>query len=227
MAEQIVPANPVSERWRDYIRPSGTILATDVSYEDFMAGFPNMRAEWVDGVVIEMPGIDDRHDELSGFLRILLDAYLSLTGGGRVFQDPMLMRLPNVPSLRAPDVQVLLPNNLDKRQKNEVVGAADLVIEIVSTRSRRIDTYEKVGEYERGGVKEYWVIDPQRKFARFYVLNDDELFDEQPADDAGTYRSSILPQLHFAVDLLWRDELPHVPEALALVQAMLAKEDNS
>jgi Uma2 family endonuclease len=211
------------ERWRDYIRPSGTILAEDVSYEDFMVGFPNIHAEWVDGVVIEMSGIDERHDQLTAFLRMLFAAYLELSAGGRVLQDPMLMKLPAVPSSRAPDLQVLLPESLDKLQHNQVIGPADLVVEVVSRGSWRIDTVEKFLEYERGGVPEYWLIDPRRDHVSFFTRSVEGEYQEISPDTNGIYQSTILPKLRLNTPLLWREKLPRVTETLALVQAMLAE----
>ncbi len=58
------------------IRISGHILQRDVSLADFMQRFDEQRVEWVNGVVIEMPGIDERHDGLIFFLRLLLSAFL-------------------------------------------------------------------------------------------------------------------------------------------------------
>lgn len=89
----------------------GKIIARGISHDEFMAGYPDMHVEWVDGMVIEMAAIEERHDALAGFLRPLFDVYLSLTGGGRVVQDLMVMSLPGVSS-RAPDIQVLLPDSM-------------------------------------------------------------------------------------------------------------------
>jgi Uma2 family endonuclease len=47
---------------------------------------------------------------------------------------------------------------------------ADLAVEIVPTESRLRDRGQKLAEYEMGGVREYWIIDPERRQAAFYVL---------------------------------------------------------
>lgn len=200
---------------------SGDILATGVSHDEFMAGYEGLRVEWVNGVVIQMPSIDERHDALIGFLRPLFDVYLSLTGGGRVLGDPMIMRLPKISS-RAPDLQVLLPDSLPKLQQNQVIGAADLVVEIVSQGSQHTDRVEKFSEYERGGIREYWIIDPIYREALFYQRNAQGLFERQSPDEAGFYQSMVLTRLRLEVDLLWRAALPNVVDTVVLVQAMLA-----
>lgn len=214
-----VPAHPVTV---DDIPIGGKILAVGVSHDDFMAGYDGMRVEWVNGVVIEMASIGDRHDALNRFLENMLEYLLELTGGGRVCQDPMVMKIPGVSS-RAPDLLVLLPEHVDRLQTNIVIGAADLVIEIVSPGSWRTDSVEKFREYETGGVPEYWILDPEYQTAFFYQLNPVTKQYERIAPVEGIYQSKMLPKLRLNVAWLWRDPLPGVAERIELVKAMLAE----
>jgi len=203
------------------VRIAGKILARDVSYDDFMNGYDGMHVEWVNGVVIQMPSIDERHDALVAFFRILFSAYLELTGGGRILGDPMLMKLASVPSSRAPDIQVLLPDRLHQLKKNQVIGPASLVVEVLSPGSQRQDREDKKREYELGGVPEYWLFDPAKKEPIFYQLTDEGFYQEIEPEANGVYHSRVLPGMHLPVDLLWRDSLPGVIETLALVEKML------
>jgi Uma2 family endonuclease len=204
------------------VRVSGKVIARGVDYEAFMdTEYGEKHVEWVNGVVIEMAGIDERHDALNGFLRILLTVLLEKTSGGRIFQDPMLMKLPTVPSSRAPDIQILLPDRAGQLIKNQVIGPASLVIEIVSQGSRRIDLVDKRREYELGGVPEYWVIDHETRKALFLQLNEAGIYDEIAPDTQGIYCSNILHRFCFPVELLWRETLPTVAEIVQLVEDML------
>jgi Uma2 family endonuclease len=200
------------------VRIAGKIIARNVSYEDFMAGYDGMRVEWVNGVVIEMASINKRHELLIQFLRLLFGAYLEHTGG-ILMGDPMVMRLNNVPSSRAPDVQVLLADRLHQVQENEVVGPANLVIEIVSGNAR-IDYVDKRREYELGGVPEYWILDPAKQKTLFLQLNEAGLYDEVEPDGAGVYHSRALQPLRLPVSLFWREPLPGFSEIGALVESM-------
>jgi Uma2 family endonuclease len=200
---------------------SGKVIATDVSHEAFMANYEGMRVEWVKGTVIEMAGITLRHDSLTSFLRRLFDYFLESTIGGRVVQDPMLMQLEKV--TRAPDLQILLPTSLHKLHPKRVIGAADVVIEIVSAGSQRIDRHEKFGDYETASVLEYWLFDPIYQESLFFRLNSDGKYERIAPDENGVYHSAILPQFKLPVALLWQDPLPNVKATLALVDAMLAE----
>jgi Uma2 family endonuclease len=183
-----------------------------------MSGFEGQHVEWVNGVVIEMPSIDEHHDALIHFFHMLFGAYLEHIIG-RILGDPMIMRLIDVPSSRAPDILVLLNDRVDQLQQNQVIGPANLVIEIVSEGSVRTDYFEKRREYELGGVPEYWILDHRKKQAIFLQLNADGLYEEVLPDD-GIYHSRELPNFHLNVNLLWRETLPGFSEIGRLVSEM-------
>jgi len=201
------------------VRISGKIIARDVSYDAFMKGFEGQHVEWVNGVVIEMPSIDERHDALIHFFHLLFGAYLEHIKG-RVLGDPMIMRLIDVPSSRAPDILVLLEDRLDQLHQNEVVGPANLVIEVISEGNSRTDYVDKRREYELGGVPEYWILNHKKKDALFLQLNTDGIYDEVTPDDMGLYHPKVLPNFSLPVALLWREPLPGFSEIGRLVNEM-------
>ena len=202
------------------VRISGKIIARDVPYDAFMNGFEGQHVEWVNGVVIEMPSIDARHDALVLFLRMFFVAYFERMPRGLTLGDPMIMRLIDVPSSRAPDILVLLEDRLDQLHQNEVVGPANLVIEVVSESNSRTEYVDKRREYELGGVPEYWILNHKKKEAMFLQLNSDGLYDEVLPADNGNYHSNQLPNFTLSVALLWRENLPGFSEIGRLVSEM-------
>jgi len=204
------------------VRISGKILARNMNYDTFInTDFGEKHVEWVNGMVIEIAGIDERHDALVGFLRVFFTSFLEITGGGRCLGDPMLMKLIDVSSSRAPDIQVLLPDRLGQIAKNQVVGPANLVVEIVSPGNPRTDFVEKRREYELGGVPEYWIIEHENQKTIFLQLNESGVYDEVQPDAKGIYCSAALKRLCFSVDILWRENLPGIAETLRLIGDML------
>lgn len=204
------------------MRLSGDVIATHIPYEAFLRQFQGQRVEWIAGTVIQMSPVTTEHNELTNFLTLLLSFYLARSGGGRVFTDPVVMRLANVERGRAPDVQVLLPESYDRIHELEITGAADLVIEVVSADSQRRDRVEKFNEYERGGVKEYWIIDPLRRETLFYALSDAGLYELVPPNAQGIFQSPVLPRLQFDPALFWQRPLPDAVMIVALVDQMLS-----
>ena len=199
---------------------SGRVIAEKVSYEDYLSGQYGRHTEWIYGMVIVMSPIHEAHDGLTRFLSAVFDTYLELTTGGRVLQDPMVMKPGDDFPGRQPDIQVLLPDRLSLLQETQVAGPANLVVEIVSLESVRRDRGEKFREYERAGVDEYWILDHQRQEALFYVLGEDGLYHSSlPVD--GVCSSHVLSKLKLRVDLVWQEKLPTTRAAVQMVERML------
>lgn len=208
----------------DVLLISGGVVAVNVPYEHYLSGIYGRHVEWVYGAVIKMSPVSTRHHRLNSFVEILFRTFLEMTAGGEVFQDPVVMKpLPELPA-RQPDLQVVLPDRMHLVQQNQVAGAANLVVEIVSPESSKRDRGEKYTEYERGGVPEYWLIDPIREEAMFYVLGEDGLFHlKLPVD--GVYTSTVLPKLKLNVDVLWQDRLPTVIDIVDMVKQMVGDDE--
>jgi Uma2 family endonuclease len=209
------------------LRLSGEIVAENVAYDDFLRGDYGEHVEWYKGYVIGMAKIDQRHDALTGFLRIFFTLFLEESDGGRVLQDPMTMHAGSDLPARAPDIQVLLPEHLHFLRQYEVVGPADLVVEIVSPGSERRDRVEKFSEYERAGVPEYWILDHRHQETLFYQLDSQGRYQRIDPDADGVYHSAVLKGLRLNIALLWREELPKAMEIVRIVEAMLKPHDKS
>lgn len=194
------------------------VIATDVSLEDYMEYYAENFCEWVEGTVIKLSPVHLSHEKLVAFLRVLLAVYFELRPVGTVISQPFVMRLPAFPKRRRePDLMVVLHSNPGTLTNTFMDGPADLVIEIVSPDSAERDHGEKFIEYEKGGVGEYWIIDPLRTEPRFYRLDERGLYMRQNEDADGNYRTSILPGLVLHVPTLWH---PHLPGPLAIGDAV-------
>ena len=181
-----------------------TTIADGISFEEYLRVFAHQHAEWKGGSVVAMSPISQQHDALVRVIENMLETCIALTGG-RVLSELMVMKLPALQRGREPDVMVLLPDSLARLQDTYVDGAADLVVEVVSPESTSRDRGEKFYEYEAGGVREYWLIDPLRRDALFYVRNADGWFEHHAPDADGVYHSAILPRFRLRVALLWQE----------------------
>jgi Uma2 family endonuclease len=203
----------------------GHILAIDVSEEDYMRDYAEMHCEWVDGVVIKMSPVVDKHDAICRYLSHFLDAYIELNPIAELRQDPFVMRYQFEADgkikkrNREPDLQIILKDNPNTLNPSFMDGAADIVIEVVSLESVERDYGIKYHEYETIGVREYWIVDPLKKEARFYRLNDKKAYILQDVED--TYTSPILPRLKIHIPIFWQASLPRTIEVGKMVTKML------
>ena len=191
-------------------RPS--LLPARMTYEEFLRwDSDDQHVEWVNGRVVSMAPVGDVHQDLGRWLLALLTFFVDQYRLGAIRYEPFQMKTgPGLPG-RAPDILFVGRRNLSRLKKNHLQGPADLVVEIVSPGSEATDRGEKYYEYEQGGVKEYWLIDPQRKQAEFYLLGRDRVYHVAPLTD-GIFQSVVLKGLWLDVTWLWQKPLPPTPD---------------
>ncbi|CAN5526057.1 hypothetical protein BH24GEM3_BH24GEM3_01780 [soil metagenome] len=177
-----------------------------MSWEEFLEWCDeDTYAEWVDGEVILMSPNSTRHQRLLIFLTRLLPEYVERRRLGEMLVAPYLMRLPR--SAREPDLLFVTNEHAGRIRATYLDGPADLAIEIVSPESRTRDRREKLREYEEAGVREYWILDPERQQAEFYALAESGRYAPLPMED-GIFRSLVLPGLWLKVEWFWQEPLP-------------------
>lgn len=189
-----------------------------MSYEEYLHFAADTQiVEWVEGeAIVYMPPIH-LHQRIANFLNLVVSLFVQAFDLGEVIIPPFEVKLwPGGPS-REPDLIFISRQKKSSLTRERFEGAPDLVVEIVSQGSVSEDRVRKFTEYERAGVREYWLIDPRprKQQADFYVLGEDGAFHSQPIDDDGVYRSAVLPGFWLNVDWLFADELPLAQISLA------------
>lgn len=186
-----------------------------MTYEEFL-NWPDedLRAEWVYGEVIKLTPVSNRHQNVADFLTALLRHFAEAHQLGEVRSAPFQMKTgPELPG-REPGVLFIASERLDRLKNNYLDGAADLAIEIISPESRARDRGDKFYEYEQGGVREYWLIDPIRRQAEFYRLGEDGVYRTINVDKDGVFHSEALRGLWLKVEWLWQEPLPMLMSVL-------------
>ena len=183
-----------------------------ISYEDFLALCDeDTLAEWVNGKIERYSSASDAHQDLAGWLTSVLRIYVEANKLGIIRSAPFQMKTgPDLPG-REPDIIFLSDENRNKLKKTYLDGPADVVIEIISEESLLRDRGEKFAEYEIGGVKEYWILDPETKRADFFILKEGR-YERRVEDAHGIYHSEIIEGLWLKVAWLWN--LPPVLDVL-------------
>lgn len=157
------------------------------------------RYELVDGVVIVSPSPTARHQNIVGLIYHLLRVFAIENQSGLPFVE-LDIHLGKGPTgndlVYRPEVSFLGKDKL-KGLGNRVVGPPDVVVEVVSPGSKKLDTVTKKNDYERCGVGEYWLIDPEAESMTFYRRDNDRFVEIQP--EADRFQSTAIPG--FTLDL--------------------------
>ena len=162
--------------------------------EDIYALPEGERAELIDGQIYYMAPPSRKHQQISTRLTSIIDRYIEdHQGQCQVYAAPFAVYLDESTNTYVePDISVICdPNKLNDKGCN---GAPDWIIEIVSPASKRMDYYTKLFKYRTAGVKEYWIVDPDK--SRIIVYNfEQSTMDEYSFTDsvkAGIYNDLLI-----------------------------------
>ena len=135
----------------------------------------DQRVEVFDGFVYDMAGPSQVHQELSVLLlNKFMNYILSKNGSCKVFHAPFDVKLSDEPlTIVQPDLMIVCDTTkLDGKRCN---GAPDFIIEIVSSGNASDDYVKKLYYYKNYGVREYWIVDPQRKIVTVNYFEGDNV----------------------------------------------------
>jgi Uma2 family endonuclease len=160
------------------MRGGGKVVASTpgvkLTYKDFVR-FPDdgLRHELIDGKHYVTPSPNMRHQEILGALHLLIGNWLEAHPIGRVFFAPFDVVFTNFDVVE-PDLLYMSNARANEAlTPKHVRGVPELVVEIASPGTRKRDATIKRALYERMGVTEYWVIDPESEVVRVYRQSGD------------------------------------------------------
>jgi len=136
---------------------------TITTLEEYESLPEDKRAEIFDGHLYDMASPSQAHQTILTELLVAIRTYLRKKGGGcQVFPAPFDVKLSDRPlTIVQPDLMIICDRGkLDGKRCN---GAPDFIIEIVSPGNPSDDYIRKLYYYKNAGVREYWIVDPQRK----------------------------------------------------------------
>jgi Uma2 family endonuclease len=195
-----------------------------MSYEEFLQWdeYEAGLTEWVDGeVILHMPPLES-HQRVVVFLVGLLDLFVQLFQLGIVRVAPFSMRATAEGNAREPDLFFLAAENMGRLTSKDLAGPADMVVEVISTDSVSRDRDDKFYEYQNGGVREYWIIDPRPGKQRVdcYWLTPEGHYQATLPDEDGRYHSVVLRGFWFRPIWLWQEPAIDLLTALAEMRGL-------
>jgi Uma2 family endonuclease len=144
-----------------------------LTYDDFVL-FPDdgRRHELIDGEHFVTPSPNRRHQVVLANLFRALDAAARAHGAGKVFFAPFDVVLTPYDVVE-PDLLFVSAGRAAILTDANVQGPPDLVVEVLSPSGRRQDEVLKRDLYDRGGVVEYWLVDPEAETVKVFRRGDE------------------------------------------------------
>lgn len=153
----------------------------EYSYADYLTWPEGERCEIIDGIAYMQAAPSPIHQEVLVSLVAQIYSYL-LDKPCKVYPAPFSVKLTSgkekkdedIKKVVEPDITIVC--DLSKIDQKGCNGAPDMIIEIVSPSSARIDKLIKFNQYEKAGVKEYWVVEPDIKLVSVFTLQENDQY---------------------------------------------------
>lgn len=161
--------NMVAEAQSYYSTLQGKKRQGEYTLEDYHNMPEDRRAELIDGVIYDMASPSPLHQMIAGMVYARILAFIEKNKGDCIpFIAPADVQLDcDDRTMVQPDVFILCKQ--DRLRRFGICGAPDFVLEILSGSTRKKDMTVKLTKYMEAGVKEYWVIDPEKRLLIVYI----------------------------------------------------------
>lgn len=148
-------------------RPAHKVKFT---YEDYLL-FPEdgKRHELIDGEHFMTPSPNTRHQEISRNLLLAIGIFLKNNPIGKLFGAPYDAVLSDLDVVQ-PDLLFITAARFSLITEKNIQGVPDLVIETISENTRKTDEVIKRKLYEKHGIPEYWIINPELDTVKIYRM---------------------------------------------------------
>jgi Uma2 family endonuclease len=156
--------------------------------------------ELINGQIVKRASPNSPHQEVSGNLFLAIGNFIKKKKLGKLYAAALDVYFDEETAGVQPDLLfVSKDREFIIHENNGIVGAPDLVIEIVSPGSVDKDRSVKKDVYERFAVKEYWIVDPAYQSIEVYRMVDDRYQLFSFAEREGKVKSTVLPGFELEV----------------------------
>ena len=160
---------PIHPRYKIPVRRQGEYTTDDLDK------IPDeIRVELIDGVIYDLASPTSIHQIIAGTVHTIMSNYAAEHGHHCMpYIAPLDVEFDNRKKDRLqPDLLVVCERENEEPESDQ--HAPDFIMEVMSPSSRRVDMLIKLNRYMRAGVKEYWIVDPEKKTVLVYdFINND------------------------------------------------------
>lgn len=132
---------------------------------------PSKKAEFINGEVIMHSPDTSQEEYASSTLNTLMNLFAHLHSAGRVMHEKAMIGLSR--NDYEPDICFFRKEVADTFTRDQnIFPAPDLVVEVLSRSTEKVDRTIKFEDYAAHGIREYWLIDPKHQHIEQYVLEE-------------------------------------------------------
>lgn len=133
-----------------------------LTYADYIATSDDERYELLNGELILSPSLKEIHQFILSILHLRIGTHARQHNLGKVYFSPFDVVLSDTDVVQ-PDLLFISNERAEIITQDNVRGAPDLVVEILSPSTAELDRTTKLELYAQHGVREYWIVDPDTK----------------------------------------------------------------
>ena len=144
------------------------VHSNQLTYEDYLV-LPDdgKRHEIIEGDHSVTPAPKTKHQKVSFNLTVAIGSFVKQRDLGMVLAAPCDVILSDE-NVVQPDLLFVSTARAAIVTEDNIRGAPDLVVEIISETTRKKDEVTKRKLYDRFGVQEYWVVDPELESVKIF-----------------------------------------------------------
>ena len=172
------------------------------TYEDYAKLPEGAPYQLIGGELIMTLAPTPYHQIVSRKIVSLLTQYVEKNNLGEILYSPIDVYFTEEDVFQ-PDIIFVSKERLNIIGETKIEGAPDLIIEILSPSTAYYDLGRKYEIYEKSGVKEYWIVHPERKSIEIYQNESGQFKLVQMAKETGTINSSFLKGLELNLEKIF------------------------
>lgn len=172
------------------------------TYEDYRKLPEGAPYQLIGGMLIITPSPSTYHQIISMKLGFLLVSFVQEKNLGLTLFAPIDVYL-NETNTYQPDILFIAKDRQAIIEPDKINGAPDLVIEILSPSTAYYDLRKKFKVYEKSGVKEYWIIDPEEQSVEVFTLQEGKFMIGQKAEKQGHIQSAIVEGFNVPIETIF------------------------
>jgi Uma2 family endonuclease len=147
----------------------------------------------IEGDLFMSPSPNRYHQVIARNLGYILLHYVAQHPIGEIYLAPMDVYLDDI-NVYEPDILFVANARKDLLKENGIHGAPDLVVEILSPSTTKLDK-RKRANFAKHGAREFWQIDPNLQQIQRFDFARDQAKPVQLIDEGETFASPLFPGL--------------------------------